>query len=381
MREERDAAAKEKAELNIENTAEQRRMTDVKAKLDRTLADCDLLIIPRMTIRNLSFDDRISPRFYRLDDTQVAAIKDFLKAGKPVLACFGPTNEHPSDQMRMPASMPGGKDELEEVLSQLGIKFGNQTILYNVESKSFAERRSGLLVSGANVEVPPVEFEGKAETPGPLGKAETAERSPNPIRASMRIAEHSLGKSLDLRVRYPRPIYYEPPKNEKGKPLTFEPDFMLSSAASWNDDNPFPSRERTPRFEPPKPDDSTKGTTDEKRRGPFPIGVAVETTIPDTWYGSPNAQPATVRVAAIGNGGLFTGKDLSPAKEQLLLNTCNWLLGRDDLLTKEDNPAWRYPRVTLDPRARTLWHWGAWVGLPALFAYFGLVVVMVRRLR
>jgi hypothetical protein len=377
-REERDATAKEKAGLSTENTAEQRRMTDVKAKLERTLADCDLLIIPRMTIRNLSFDDRISPRFYRLDDTQVAAIKDFLKAGKPVLACFGPTNEHPADQMRMPPTMPGGKDELEEALSQLGIKFGNQTILFNVESKSLAERRTGLLVSGANVEVPPVEFEGKAETPGLLAPTETAERSPNPIRASMRIAERSLGKSLDLRVRYPRPIYYEP---RGGKTPAFEPEFILTSAACWNEDQPFPTRERTPRFEPPKPDDPNKGKVAEKRRGPFPIGVAVETTLPEDWYGSSNVKPATVRVAAIGNGGLFTGKDLSPAKEQLLLNTCNWLLGRDDLLTQENNPPWRYPRVTLSPRAQNLWHWGAWVGLPGLFAYLGLVVVMVRRLR
>jgi hypothetical protein len=224
-----------------------------------------------------------------------------------------------------------------------------------------------------------VEFEGKVETPGLLGKAEAAERPANPIRSSMRVAEHSLGKSLDLRVRYPRPIYFVPPKDQK--PPAFEPEFMLTSAASWNESDPFPTRERVPRFEPAKPDDPTKGTLNEKRRGPFPIGVAVETQVPPEWYGDTPAKPADVRVAVIGNGGVFTGKDLSPAKEQLLLNTCNWLLGRDDLLTQADAPEWRYPRVSLAPRAHILWRWGGWLGLPALFAYLGLVVLLVRRLR
>jgi hypothetical protein len=194
----------------------------------------------------------------------------------------------------------------------------------------------------------------------------------------MRIAAHSLGKSLDLRIRYPRPIYYEP---REGQDPKFEPEFILTPAATWNEDQPFPSRERVPRFEPAKPDDPTKGTLDEKRRGPFPIGVAIETKLPADWYAdSKPAEPATVRIAAIGNGTLFTGADLSPAKEELLLDTCNWLLGRDDLLPSADR-VWQFPRVDLTPREHTLWHWGTWLGLPGLFAYLGLVVLMVRRLR
>jgi len=376
-REDREATAKEKATLNVDDVTEMRRMTDLRAKLDRSLADCDLLIIPRMTLRNVIIGDRVPNQIHRLDSEQVAAIKDFLKAGKPVLACFGPISEHPSDRMRMASMTPPGPDELEELIGHLGIKLSKQTVLFNAESKSFAERRSGLLVSGITVDVPPVQFEPDIKTSRPIGKPEEGERKTNPIRASMGIAAHSLGKSLDLRVRYPRPIYYEP---ADGSAPRFNPEFMLTDPASWNEDQPFPTRERTPRFEPSKPDDPARGTLEEKRRGPFPIGVAVETTLPAGWYPDKSSKPATVRVAAIGNGSVFTGSELSPAKEELVLDTCNWLLGRDDLLPKAEH-VWAYPRVSLNAREHTLWHWGAWLGLPALFAYFGLVVLLIRRLR
>jgi hypothetical protein len=87
-----------------------------------------------------------------------------------------------------------------------------------------------------------------------------------------------------------------------------------------------------------------------------------------------------VRVAVIGHGGVFTGGELSPAKEMLLLDTCNWLLGRDQELALKETE-WKYPRVELSERQHAMWQWGAWLGLPALFAYLGLVVVLVRRLR
>jgi hypothetical protein len=53
---------------------------------------------------------------------------------------------------------------------------------------------------------------------------------------------------------------------------------------------------------------------------------------------------------------------------------------RDELLVK-DKPTWRYPRVALDANEQELWHWGAQLGLPGLFVYLGLAVLMVRRLR
>lgn len=380
-REERDSLAKERDKLNVENAQEQRRMTDLKAKMERLLADVDLLVIPRMTLRNVPLGDRIPQRLYRLDSTQVDAIKDFLKAGKPVLACFGPANEHPEDRARMASLDPGsGPDALEQILEQLGIKFGKQTVLFNVESKSFAERRSGFLVSGVNVEIPRVEFVWEPEalrTALNAGPRELPTRKSNPIRSSMEVVANSLGQTLDLRIRHPRPIYVDP---EKDKNQSFEPTFMLTNPASWNEEQPFPVQDKTPRFEPTKPDDPNKGTLDEERRGPFPIGVALETKIPAEWYSDKEATPALTRVVAIGQGGLFVGPELSPAREQLLLHTCHWLLGLDDLLPKSER-VWSYPRLHLDSAQQTAWRWGAWLGLPALFAYLGSVVYLLRRVR
>jgi hypothetical protein len=378
FREERAETAREKAALNVDTAAEQRRMTDLGAKLNRVLSACDLLFVPRMTIRNLAIGDRIPERLHHLDDAQVSAIQEFLRAGKPILACFGPANENPSDAMRMAQLGSGGPDGLERLLNRLGIEFGKQTVLYNVETKSFAERRTGLLSAGVNVEVPPAEFAEPAHR-NQLAAADSLPRGkPNPIRASMLIETSSRGdKPLDLRIRYPRPVYLAADKVVK---LAFEPEFMLTSAASWNEDQPFPTRERTPRFEPPKADDPSRGTHDEKRRGPFPIGVAAEVPIPVDWYIQKPSQPGVVRVAAIGSGSVFSGPELSPAREELLLDTCNWLLGRDELLPRKDR-IWSYPRVDLDAKTQSVWHWGTWVGLPALFAYFGLIVLMIRRLR
>ena len=91
------------------------------------------------------------------------------------------------------------------------------------------------------------------------------------------------------------------------------------------------------------------------------------------------------RVAAIGHGGVFasadaSSPDLSPAREQLLLQTINWLLGREDRLPRADK-VWQYPRVDVSPRAQTWWLWAACLGLPALFAFLGLNVVLIRRMR
>src|SRR5439155_535728 len=110
---------KEKAGLNVEEAAEQRRMTDLRAKLERLLADCDLLLVPRMTLRNAAQGDSINPRVYQLDNAQVEALADFVKSGKPVLACFGP--------MASPGGPPAGPDSLEELFARLGVKFGKQT--------------------------------------------------------------------------------------------------------------------------------------------------------------------------------------------------------------------------------------------------------------
>ena len=38
------------------------------------------------------------------------------------------------------------------------------------------------------------------------------------------------------------------------------------------------------------------------------------------------------------------------------------------------------PRVNLSPMGYSLWLWGTRLGLPLLFVYIGLVVLMVRRI-
>jgi hypothetical protein len=376
--------AKRKSKLNVTALTEQRRMTDLRAKMDRLLADCDVLFVPRMTLRNTaSRGANIPASLYRMEKEQVDAIKDFLKAGKPLLACLGPTNSEP--EARTPdADQP---EPMELMLRELGIKLGKQTVLFDVEQKAFAERRAGKQFAGNTVRIPSVSFDWKAGQGHPLGYPVLSRRE-NPIRHSLRLASRGLGKgqSLDIVLRLPRPVYYEPSPNVKPD---FDPDFLMSDADSWNEDQPFPTAESIPQFTRPK----TAGEAakpagvdplEERRRGPFPIGVAVQEELPKSWYGSEAEKPATARLAVIGQGGFFTGKNLPPAQEKMFVNTINWLLGRDDQLAREDK-VWSYPRVneTIPPDSQTeyLWLWGVRLGLPALFLYLGLVVLLFRRLR
>jgi hypothetical protein len=402
-----DSLKKERAGLKKveEDLAERRRNTDLYAKTSRVLADCDLLILPRMTLFNAARGERISPSLYRLDPAQAEAIKDFLRSGKSLLACLGPTNDAPGR-----FDPDSGPDDVERLLGRLGVKLSRQTVLFNVESKAFAQRRSGLLIAGANnVEVPPLRLDWKPGEGKPRLVTPEEAGKPNPLLESLRLTAHSLGKgrNLDLRLRNPRPVYYEPGPSRlapvtgalaaapgMGGPAALPwqglfflsrfkprpevgPEFLLTDAESWNESQPFPTRERTPRYEPPKPDESAGDPFERKRLGPFPVGVAAEVT---DWYSLKGNQPVTFRVAVIGHGGVFMGPTLSPGKEKVLLDVSNWLLGRDDMLTHE-TAVWEYPRVALDEQQQSLWHWGTQLGLPLLFAYLGFVVLLMRQMR
>jgi hypothetical protein len=309
---------------------------------------------------------------------QVDAIKDFIKSGKPVLACFGPDKE-PPDSMEPPVGPE--RDGLEELLSQLGIRLGKQVVLFDDEAEAFSDRPQDRDFTAATVQVPPLEFDWKPGEGRPLGKALAAgELEDNPIKKSLKVTAHSLGrdKKFELRLRHPRPVYFEP---TAGQDRNYDATFLLTSPASWNDDQPFPTTKRTPHYERPKPNDPDNGTVDMKRRGPFPIGVAVEVTLPADWYASDNAAPTSkVRIAAIGQGHFFVGTELSPAKEKLVVDVCNWLLGRDDQLPQEKR-AWSFPRAHLTERDRFLWQWCIPLALPVTFIYLGFVVFLVRRVR
>lgn len=394
-----------------ERLAEQRRMSDVKAKLSKLLADCDLLILPRMTLRNAVIGDRIPARLYRLDEAQTSAVQAFMAAGKPVLALFGPNNE-PADR-RAPAQP--GPDGIELLLAQLGIVFGEQTVLFNKEAKAFSQRRASMLATGADVEIPPVLFE-RPTVKRNLEQMDDGKTAANAISRSLKIAAAAAGstdKLEELKLRHPRPVYYVPVRGPAGGTA----EFLYSDPDSWNEADPFPTRERTPRYEPTKPDSPLFATRDAETRGPFPIGVAVQTTVPSSWLG--NHQPAAaanalllsaalagdcaalriatqalipsddyavkksylpLRVAAVGHGGLLIGPELSPAKEQLLLLTCNWLMARDERLPLADRQ-WQYPRVVLSHRNGKLWRDCATIGLPAFFAFLGAMVLLVRKYR
>jgi hypothetical protein len=329
--------------------------------------------VPRLTRRGSG--GLVPNRIHRLSDIQVECIKEFMEAGKPVLACFGPTNEPP--ELGLPPDT-AGKDNLESLLGELGIRFGKQTILFNADSKAFADRRRNPLRTPGTVEVPPLDFDTPPERARGTwrGRMEATPLPPNPLREALRVTAHSVGKDFDLRLRFPRPVYFEPVAGQTPK---FEPTFLLT-ANGWNDEQPFVVGGRRPHFEQPKPDDPDNNTLDAKRRGAFPVGVAIETPLPPSWSSSGAAK--LERVAVIGQGEVFVGAELSPARERLFLQTANWLLGRDDYLPRADH-VWSYPRVPLSPDSQEyyLWLWGIPLGLPVLFAYVGVIVWLMRRLR
>jgi hypothetical protein len=382
-----------------ERVVEGRRLTDLKEKARRVFNGCDLLIIPRLTLYNI-YDPQqplwIPASEYHLDDLQLAALKEYLKQGKPVLACFGPTNE-PGGEADEANPTPPRPDSLELLLSELGIQFGRQTVLYKAEEKAFSDRRARGRPGGVNVDLPPLTFGG-----GPVGEG-------------MQIVARSAKGRLDVSPRHPRPIAFASTRG----PAAFQAEFLFTDRSSWTETNPFPTGTYTPRFDAPKPEDIGKGLPDEEKRGPFPVGVAVQTTVPADWaddryeahtaarmllaaaptglggplsaavesfipaddFAPPSLRRPPIRAAAIGHGGLFVAGELPPAKAALLLTTCNWLLGRDDRLPHANRGVWEYPRVELSERAKPLWHWGTFLGLPALFAYLGLVVLRFRQVR
>jgi hypothetical protein len=366
----------------------------VKTKFARMIADCDLLILPRMTIMNPASDSAgIPARIYNLSKEQIEVIKDFMKAGKPVMALMGPLNG-PNNQ---PPSEP---DDFEKLLVDRGVELGRQTILFDADSKAFASRMTGEQFGNKPLEIPMVTFKS--------GKKK------NPLAEAMRITGQSVDQALDIRLRAPRPIYILPGYEDQ---QNFSAEFLYTSADSWNEEKPIAGAMQQngrmmfyrPRYEATKFNDPKKDTHDEERRGPFPIGVAIESKIPVEWVDSSYWQGKAIsgllggadqgilaagltaaasqlkrpteRLVVIGQGGVFVKPELGPAKEKFLLHTCNWLLGREDRLPQTDEKTWEYPRVQLTDKQKNLWYLGTFFGLPALFAYFGIIVWLIRNVR
>jgi hypothetical protein len=334
-----------------------------------------------MTFRNLNLGDLINPAIHKVEDPQAAAIKKFLKKGKPVLLAFGPSVRPPRARMDPESGSPDG---VEKLLTELGVQMGKTVVLYDAEATAFAGQGADQAqVLGANVSVPPVEFEWAKGDTWPLRKPDAVEPPPNPIRRSMVLAENSIAKRLDLPVRYPRPVYYEPPDGHVPK---FAPEIMMTAASAWNESQPFPTDERTPRFEEPKQDDPATGTRDEMRHGRFSIGVAVEAPLPGSWFESGEKNPGDVRLVVYGQGGaaqnqgsLLTGDQLSPGAGEAAVDDLQLAAGPNDRLPNAERPPWSFPRQS---RWSKIFCGGRRAGgLPAVFLYLGLVVLMVRRMR
>jgi uncharacterized membrane protein len=410
-----EAARKLAAALKDERPIQDRRTTDVNAKFAKQLADVDLLIVPRFTTEDAMEGPEVEASIHALNRDQVRVAKNFMKSGKPVLACLGPIttqvtprpNESAEDfDRRLATEIGAGSDEFERLLAERGVELGNSMVLFAGETKALAPDQFGSSPS----EIPPIV----------LPDSPLVGLKPNPIAEAVRLTGRTAERELDLRLRAVRPLGLAQGWQAK-QPFATEIAFTIGGAGSWNELQPFPRIGRRPdgtravvykpKFEEVSPDDPRKGTRDEERRGPFAVGVAVENKIPAAWvapdYERQQAVAAvlspldgvfaalltvaagvverpTQRTVVFGSGGVFTGKELSPAQEKLLLHSVNWLTQRADRLPKgaaDDNPEWRYPRVALSDRDRFLWRLGALGGLPLLVAYAGLLVMMRRRTR
>ena len=397
-KDQKEAEAKLKAAYSDERSFQDRRLPDVKAKLTRLLADVDLLVVPRYTVVNVTIGRSLPPSFHTMDKRQVEAVKEFMKAGKPVLACLGPVSTATGPQA-------DAMDGFEKLLRERGFELGRETVVFDGERKAFAAARAGVMLSGGAAEIPPLVL---ADAPPADSKL-----AANPISATLRLTGRTAEQSLDLRLRAPRPIYLAPGWQDK---VPFASEFLFTAPGAWNEEKPFVTTDRSgrvtyiPRYEPTPADDAKRNTRFEERKTAFPVGVAIESTIPAVWVSedyeaqqvaailSPLDRTATFglaqaadrtdrtrqRTVVFGSGHVFSGPRLEPPQERLLLHSVNWLTGREDRLPKPataDAPEWHYPRVAMSDRDRTLWRFGTAFGLPLVAAYAGLLAMMRRRMR
>jgi hypothetical protein len=342
--------------------------------------------------------DVIPASLFHLSQDQARVIQEFMQAGKPVLFALGPV----INDGRGPTE---GPDEVEKLLPQFGILPSRQTILTDAEAAAIAERSGQEF--GSTVRPTPLLF-----PVSPTGRF-----APNPISQAYQTTARAVDQQLDIRKGGYRPFDLAPGVLERS---SFQPVIATTGPDSFNEDNPLPTDDAVPKFEPTKPEDPKRGTREEERRGPFPVGIALEAPIPVDWVrpaaanGSPGLSVVqqqalaglafhwdgglsaallsealkptprpTVRLVVFGHGGLFTGKTLEPGPETLLIHSLNWQLKREERLPRNlpDEQKWRYPRADLSPEIARLWRQGLLLVLPAAVAVLGITVLMLRKVR
>ncbi len=383
-----------------------RRDPNVKARLAATLADCDLLILNRLTVSSLTESrlGAVPAALHNLSKEQAGVVKDYLAAGKPVICCLGVGDLGPPP--RRPEGPPG-PDDVEKLIRRLGVDLGPQVIVTDVEYQGMAQQRTSPIPK--SVDAPPLQVR-PAEAP----------HAPNPVAHAFDLSNRSLAGQLKVVRSGFRPVYFDPTF-----PASTGAEILETTPEAWNKNWPatqaFGSPDYLPRFKATPLSDERKGTRNEERRGSFPVGIAVEVPIPAEWiddkavaayaagvvgsfapvpvgpppglaFGTTNPDRvhaamtkdvATTRLVVFGHGGLFNGKELDPGRETLLLQSVHWSLKREDQMPHDAAAAdrWRYPRVPLSPVEYAGWRWGTFLGLPLLAAYLGLIVLMLRRLR
>ena len=412
--------------LKDERPLQDRRMGDVTAKMTKQLADVDLLIISRFTTDDAMKGPGVEAALHALSKEQAKVAKEFMKLGKPVLACLGPitpqVNPQPGEppeefDKRLMLELANGADEFEKMLAERGVELGRSVVLFDGETKALT--RGGQFGTSQS-DVPPVAL---SEPPAESGL------TANPIAAAFRLTGRTAApepdesaqpsgdkteQKFELKLRALRPVMLAPGWQAK---QPFVAEVAFTAGDSWNTLQPYPVLDRTgrpvriPKYTPTGLDDPKKGTRDEERRGPFPLAVAIENKIPAAWvkenYESEQAAAAlltpfdstlavgltvaadklerpTPRTVVFGSGTMFNASKLDPPEEKLLLHTVNWLTNREDRLPKAataETPEWHYPRVAMSDRERMLWRFGTAVGLPLVVAYAGLLAMMRRRMR
>ena len=159
-----------------------RREPNIKARMKAILADCDLLILNRLTVMSLSDRRAIPAGLHNLSKDQAAVIQDYLAAGKPMICCFGAADV---GQRQQRPDEPTGPDDVEKLIRRLGIDLGPQIIVTDVEYQAMASRQSSPF--GTSTEPPSVIVDGPK--PGV---------TPNPVGAGFELSNRSLAGQLQV---------------------------------------------------------------------------------------------------------------------------------------------------------------------------------------